>query len=96
VLRVLDMLTINKKSISATLKMTASDWELYESLPYAESVANELNRKFEQCLAEGMSADEIYSAMYTLMVQHKAFGAADSEPHYKLISLIQKIDPEFD
>ena len=89
-------LTINRRSIIATLEMTASEWELYDGLPYVESVAYDLNRKFEECLARGMSGNEVHGIMYTLMQGHREFGALDSKPQYQLRNLIKQVYQDFD
>ena len=89
-------LTINRRSITATINMTASEWELYSGLPYVDGVANDLNRKFEQCLEEGMSASEIHGIMFTLMQGHREFGALDSKPQYQLRNLIRQVYHGFD
>lgn len=90
-------LTINRRSIIATINMTASEWELYDGmLPYVDGVANDLNRKFEECLAKGMSGNEVHGIMYTLMQGHREFGALDSEPQYQLRNLIKQVYQDFD
>lgn len=75
--------------------MTAGEWELYESLPFAENVAYTLNRKFEACLLAGMSADEVNETMHDFMTLkvNRMYGALDSEPQHQLRALIAQAYP---
>jgi hypothetical protein len=81
------------KITGVTVNMTASDWELYTSMRGSNIIAANLNRKFERCVKNGMTANETYSAMSKLMCKYGKFGAADSEPFYHLSVLMRKVFP---
>ncbi len=88
------MANVEIKVKEVKVNMSADQWELYTSMRGANIIAANLNRKFERCVRNGLSAEETYNVMSKMMSKYGKFGASDSEPRYHLDCLIRKVWPE--
>jgi hypothetical protein len=81
---------INKR-VTAEAKLTPDDWDLYTSMPEIERVAENLNKRFNECVNGNMSRDETRRKMEQEMFLFKAWGASDTEPFYVLEKLLDEV-----
>jgi hypothetical protein len=78
------------------VNLSASQWELYSSMPESKQAARELNNAFNEMYEKGASKEQIRSAVYKVMNKNAKYGAIDTEPRHHLAELLEKYFPEDD
>lgn len=81
---------INKR-ITVDVKLTSDDWDLYTSEQEVERVAENLNKRFNECVNANMTREETQRKMEQEMLLFKAWGASDTEPYYVLSILLDEV-----
>lgn len=73
------------------IRLNHDDWELYSTAPGVDSIAGMLNKKFMDCVNNGMDRVETEREMDALMDKYSYAGADDSEPHWVLEDLLNYV-----
>lgn len=81
---------INKR-VMVDINLTPDDWDLYTREPEVERVAENLNKRFNECVNMRMSRDDTRRKMEQEMFIFKAWGASDTEPYYVLSKLLDLV-----
>ena len=68
----------------------ASQWALYAEMEGAETVACELNAKFNALAEKGTGRRQFEHEMRTLMERYAKFGAVDGEPMRVMSALVER------
>ncbi len=79
------------KRVLVDARLTPDDWDLYTREPEVERVAENLNKRFSECVNAGMSREDTFRKMEQEMFFFKAWGASDTEPFYVLGKLLDEV-----
>jgi len=78
------------RSVKATVKLTADQWQLYTCSMECGEAADGLNQAAEIAIASSSSTAEAMQMMDEAFSKYSKFGAADSEPIHVAVSLFQQ------
>lgn len=67
-----------ERVVRISARLTAEQWQLYDG-PEADRVATKLNDTLAYCVNNGYDHERTEYTMRSIMIDHAAFGAADSD-----------------
>lgn len=73
------------------IKLNAEDWQLYSDMSGAALCAYRLNQSLMSVIKKGFDRAAVEKYMDTIMVKNSNWGADDTEPHYVLNKILDKV-----
>jgi hypothetical protein len=84
---------VTKLAMSVSIKpaFTANDWQLYTVSRSCDEAAVKLNEALAAAVNSGMSRNQVEARMDEVMMELRAFGAADTEPRQLLGDVMDRV-----